>query len=475
VLNFVELEKRTLPVRLYVLIWIVVACSSSQTAFSEAASKKINLLIQQQLPHATVGALVKDAETGEVIYSKHANKLLFPASSMKLFTAAAALYYFKPDHHFSTILSEKNNHIYLTFEGSPSLTKNDLIALIQHLKKNNITRIEGNFVLDTSRFKPPYYPQGVSYEDLGWYYAAPDTAVMLNENAETYDFISAKKRGDFIHIKSKTSQPALTLINQVKTVSQNEAKHHCDLNIEIKPHNTLRLFGCLAERAEPKRMNLAVPDPILLATNVIQQALKKNNIVLKGKIIIGRAPTDAKPIASMPSHDVSQLVTHMLKESDNLYANSLTKQLGYAFTHEGTYKQGAYAIKQILQKHTALDMNQIDLADGMGTRYNLVTPEQMVILLTALYNNKQLKPLILKALPEAGVSGTLQDRMKKTVLEGKVFAKTGSMHDISSLSGYVINPDGRKLIFSIIINGVNQPLSRAKALEENMLLILNKT
>jgi len=460
-------------VRLYIGVWTFIACLFNHTVFSETVSEKIDALVQQQLPHAAVGVVVKNADTGAVIYSKHADKLLSPASSMKLFTAAAALYYFKPDHYFETTLSEKNQTIYLKFEGSPSLTKKDLVYLVEQLKANNITRIDGNFVLDISRFKAPDYPNGVSYEDLGWYYAAPDTAVMLNENAETYAFMSAKKHGDLIQIKPKISQPALTLINQVVTVSHEQAKNHCELNIEIKPKNTLRLFGCLADNKEPRLMSLAVPDPILLATKLIQQTLKKNKITLNGSIITGRVPVDAKPIANIKSNNLTQLVTHMLKESDNLYANSLSKQLGYALTHEGSYKQGAFAIKQILNKHTKLDMNQLDLADGMGTRYNLVTPEQMVVLLEAIYDDEQLRPIFMKALPEAGVSGTLQDRMKKTVLEKKVFAKTGTMHDISSLSGYMINSKGKKRIFSIIINGVNQPISRAKSLEEKILLILN--
>ena len=105
----------------------------------------------------------------------------------------------------------------------------------------------------------------------------------------------------------------------------------------------------------------------------------------------------------------------MLKESDNLYANSLTKQLAFSLTKEGTNKQGAFAIKKILSEHTNLDMNQIELTDGMGTRYNLVTPEQIVFLLTNLYNDKTMRPILVNALPQSGVSGTLKDRMKKTV------------------------------------------------------------
>lgn len=197
-------------------------------------------------------------------------------------------------------------------------------------------------------------------------------------------------------------------------------------------------------------------------------------MLLKGHIINGITPPDAQIIAQYQSQDLAQVITHMLKESDNLYANSLTKELGFSLTKEGTSKQGAFAIKKILADHTHLDMTQVELTDGMGTRYNLTTPEQIVLLLTNLYNDKNLRPLIIKALPQAGVSGTLIDRMKKTSLEKIVFAKTGTMHDISSLSGYILNPKGRPLIFSIVINGINQPINIARSLEDQILLLIEQ-
>lgn len=441
----------------------------SQIVCSQTLSTKINAIIEQQLPHATVGILVKDAQTGQILYSKNATKLLAPASGTKLFTAAAALYQLKSSYFFLTTLAQKNQDFYITFSGSPSLTSDNLNSLLLKLKQHGMKTIRGNIILDDSRFKPPYYSGGDSYDDLGWYYAAPSTAVILNGNAVSYEFISAKKIGKPIQIKRKTSDTGLTIINQVITVSKEQEKH-CNLNIEIKPNNTLRLFGCLVENKEPQVMALAIADPILFTKQVIKNTLNKNGILLKGHIISGKTPSDARVIASFRSKNLMHLITHMLQESDNLYADSLYKQLAYTVTGEGTYSQGAYAIKKILAQHTNIDMSQIELADGAGSRYSLVTPEQIVVLLTDLYTDKNMR--FFNALPQAGVSGTLKNRMKETSLEKQVFAKTGTMHDVSSLSGYIINPNAKTLIFSIIINGVNTPISTAKALEEKILLIV---
>lgn len=447
----------------------------SQIGNSQTLSEKIDEIIAQKLPHATVGILIKEAETERVVYSRNADKLLSPASGIKLFTAAAALYQLKPDYRFITTLSKKGQDYYIHFTGSPSFTVDNLTSLVLNLKKSNSNTINGNVIIDSSQYQDPYYPSGTSYDDLGWYYAAPDTAAILNENKVAYELISAKELEKPVLIKLKKNQPkVLTLVNEVVTVSKEEAKNHCSLNLEVKSNNTIRLYGCKTQEKNPKLIELAIPDPILFVKQMIRKTFDKNRIALKGKIVTGVSPADTQLVASFQSKTLSKLIAHMLQQSDNLYANSLTKKLGYCLTGKGTHKEGAYAIKKILSEHTNLDLSQMEIVDGEGTRYNLMTPEQIVILLNDLYHDKDIKNIFFKALPQAGVSGTLKDRMKKTMLEKKVYAKTGSMHDISSLSGFIINPHDKTFIFSIIINGVNKPLVKAKSLEEKILLALDE-
>lgn len=455
-------------------LWAFTALFVSQLGNSQTLSEKIDGIIAQQLPHATVGVLIKDAQTGQVVYSRNADKLLSPASGMKVLTAAAALYQLKPDYRFITTLSRKNQDYYLQFTGSPSFTVDNLTSLVLSLQKNNVNTVNGNVVIDSSQYQSPYYPSGTSYDDLGWYYAAPDTAAILNDNKVVYELISANELGQLAKAKPKTLPKALTLINEVVTVSKEEEKNHCSLNLETKPNNTVRLYGCMIQDKNPKLIELAIPDPILLVKQVVKKTLNQSNIAVKGTITTGVSPSDTAFVASFQSKPLSKLITHMLQQSDNLYANSLTKKLGYSLTGKGTHKEGAFAIKKILSEHTHLNMTQMEIVDGEGTRYNLVTAEQMVNLLSDLYHDKDMNTIFFKALPQAGVSGTLKDRMKKTILEKKVYAKTGSMHDISSLSGFMINPNEKTFIFSIIINGVNQPLEKAKSLEEKILLALDK-
>lgn len=443
----------------------------NHTLYADSLASKIDMIINKQLPDATVSVLVKDAKNGHIIFKRNANKLLSPASNMKLFTAAAAFYYWQPEHYFKTKLLQKQQNYYIHFGGSPSLTTANLNSLLTYFYTHNIKKINGSIVLDTSLFKPPYYPDGTSYDDLGWYYAAPTTAVVLNDNAAPYQLTTSTALGKPTSLHSVRDRPKINIINEVITVNK---ENNCGMHIDIKPKNTLHLYGCAVQSDKPKLLQFAITDPEYLAQQIIAEALQQNGIQFTGRIINGVTPQDAQVLAELRSEPVAKLVYHMLQESDNVYAGNLSKQLAYALTKEGTNKQAIKALKDILSKNTQLDMKQIELADGVGTRYNLANAEQISLLLTDVYKDKKIFPLFLTALPQAGVSGSLKDRMKKTPLEKIVYAKTGSMHDISSLSGYLINPQGKPLIFSIIINGVNKPISTAKKLEEQILTLVNE-
>ncbi len=463
--------KRILIKCCYGFVLIIVLL---QSVYASNLSSQLDNLINTTLPHATVGVVIKDAQTNGVVYQKNANKLLTPASISKLYTAASALYELSPSYQYVTTLSQQDNNYYITFTGSPSFTVREFENLLAHLKHQHITEIEGDIILDISRFASPEYPAATAYDDLGWYYAAPDIALVLNENAEKYTFFPAKQLGNKVTIQSDNTRHALKLINQVKTVNAIDAKQHCNLNIDFLPHNTLKLYGCLAEKPAHRVMNFSIPDPVYWAKQVIQQSLEVQGIRLKGEIKTGITPTDVICLAEHKSEDLTQLITHMLHISDNLYANSLFKLLGYVLTGEGSYKQGEFAVKEILSKHTHLDMDLVELADGAGARYNLLTPWQTTVLLSDLYHNEAFQPIMLKALPIAGVSGNLSDRFKKTLLENKVFAKTGTMHDVSSLAGYLRYDKEKTLIFTIITNGAHVPIVQAKKLEEQILQIIYK-
>tara|TARA_Y100000588_G_C14197238_1_gene900780 strand:+ start:386 stop:1750 length:1365 start_codon:yes stop_codon:yes gene_type:complete len=442
--------------------------------YANTLAADLNQIIQKELPGATVGVVIKDLTNHKVLYAHNAKKLLSPASGVKIFTAAASLYQLGADYTFNTRILKKNKNIYIQFSGDPSLSSTELSAMINQLKKGGIHTIQGDIIIDGSKYQLPNYAAGINYDDLGWYYVAPSSAIIINGNKETYDFISPPKLGQPVKINAIKPHTPLKLINNLVAVSFEQQRNHCSFNIAIKPNNTLRLYGCMPRYKDKRTLSLAIPEPALYAKDIVSQALKESGISLKGQIKEGKTPPNAKTLVVHPSKKMIDLVAWMLKESDNLYADSLTKMLGVSLTKQGTYKQGAYAIKKVIAQHSKIKTNELDISDGQGTRYNLISPNQMVLLLSDIYRDTNMRGLITNALPLMGVSGSLQWRMRDSSLRKRVIAKTGTMHDISSLSGYFMTKSAQPIAFSIIINGVHQSIGKAKRLEEKLLMTLSK-
>lgn len=154
-------------------------------------------------------------------------------------------------------------------------------------------------------------------------------------------------------------------------------------------------------------------------------------------------------------HTIDQVLTRMMKDSDNLFAESMFYQL--AAMSGGRPARSSHARKAIRRLIGKAGLNGSDykIADGSGlSLYNYVTAELEVQLLRYAYRNTNIYLHLLPSLPVAGEDGTLKGRMRGTLAEGNVKAKTGTLTGISSLAGYCTAANGHTLCFAIINQGV---------------------
>ena len=182
--------------------------------------------------------------------------------------------------------------------------------------------------------------------------------------------------------------------------------------------------------------------------------LQEAGIVLDGKTGEARRPEDAFCIVSR-FHSIDQILMKMLKESDNLYAESMFYQLGAAAGHQpSTAKNSAAVIGRLIRK-VGLDPRRYNIADGSGlSLYNYVSAELEVRFLRYAFQNNNIYLHLHPALPTAGEDGTLRSRQRGTFTQGNVYAKTGTLKGISSLAGYCTAANGHRLAFAIINQGV---------------------
>ena len=161
-----------------------------------------------------------------------------------------------------------------------------------------------------------------------------------------------------------------------------------------------------------------------------------------------------------------------MKISQNLYAETFLKTIGAAPGVVPNAAAGWNAARTIFERWGVAPGALIQ-RDGSGlTRYDFVTPEALVTILTHVDRDPRLKGPFEESLPIAGRDGTLANRMKGTAAEGNARAKTGSMTAVRGLSGYVTSADGEPLVFSILANNFDTPSATITATEDAIVIRL---
>tara|TARA_B100002049_G_scaffold23757_1_gene15847 strand:- start:1750 stop:2280 length:531 start_codon:yes stop_codon:yes gene_type:complete len=173
----------------------------------------------------------------------------------------------------------------------------------------------------------------------------------------------------------------------------------------------------------------------------------------------------------LESPPLSELIAGILKPSQNWMTEQLIRTLGAELGEEGSWSEGVAVISEFLTEVVGIDSLDISLRDGSGlSRYNLVTPRALVRILQYL-SSDQNNGTYRSALATPGEEdSTLQERLVD--LEGRVFAKTGTLSNVTSLSGYLTRDDGSEVIFSILSNGSGLPSGQVRGAIDDIVRIL---
>lgn len=371
----------------------------------------LNQLIHQQKNGEELGVYVENVETGAPLYAYNANHLMTPASTTKMFTAAAAYLYLGPQYRFVTsiassapVASVLKGNVYVDFSGDPTLTAFDLYELTDQLKGLGIHEIEGNVVVDQTLFSGSYYGQNWAADDFGHCYAAPISAAIINSN-------------------------------------------------------------CIG--------GVAVKNTNVYASHRVVLALAAVGIHVHGQVVDGGTPANVHILAVHYSKPLSDILSYMLKYSDDVYANALIKTIGHAYYNVGSYQEGVMAANVILMDHIGKSFRPFHLTDGSGLSVtDALSPEQLVQILHYMFHNPSLANLFIRSLPISGEGGTLVYRLTMHPFLGHVYAKTGTFeHDnggVSSLSGYLILPGRPVIAFAIMMNHLSGNMFHAQHLQDEI-------
>lgn len=184
------------------------------------------------------------------------------------------------------------------------------------------------------------------------------------------------------------------------------------------------------------------------------EALKNAGIVLQGRQCYGTVPRRAELLTER-MYTVRQVLPRMMKQSDNLFAETLFYQLAASDGRHYAGRQRAVHHIEDLLSSLDIDAGTYQIADGSGlSLYNYLTPRLLVALLRHAHSNAGIYRELLQALPVAGRDGTLRRRMTSGSAHGNVRAKTGTLEGVITLAGYCTAANGHLLCFAIMNQGI---------------------
>ncbi|PSW19048.1 serine-type D-Ala-D-Ala carboxypeptidase [Photobacterium sanctipauli] len=412
------------------------------------------------LPAGSDAAIVViDADTGTRLYQQREEQFQPPASIQKTITALAAASYLPKDFRFSTRIEQQGDNLIVRFSGDPTLMRTDLARLLRQARQKGITAVKGDVLLNGGQFNGYERAAGWPWDILGVCYSAPSSSLSLEHNCVQGALYSNKALGQTTRVNIPSHQP-INVTTKAKVVSKDQQQQsHCDLELTTGYNNRYQLDGCLVKRDKPLPLNFAVQDTTAFITAVIKQELGNQGIRLSGKVKRDDS-AKGKLIATHYSSALPELLDTMMKDSDNLIADNLTKTLGARyFQQAGTFANGTEAIKAIIKEKTGINLESSILADGSGlSRNNRITAAKMAEVITYIHQqDEQLE--LLNTMPISGQSGTLRYRqsLRQPPLKGAIAAKSGSLYGTYNLAGQLTAKSGKTLLFVQMVTNYHPP------------------
>jgi len=407
--------------------------------FAACATTTLPMRIEQaaavpELRNAIWGIDVQD-DDGRALYERSAHTLLMPASNRKLFAAATAINCHGLDHRFATELWLDGNNLVIRGTGDPSLggrwafDRDAVFATFVDALRGRGIREVGDIVADASLFDRVLIPGSWKSGNLGSDYAAPVDALAYNENVVGV-------------VVEHCEQPVVTTDPPFVPAIAHVTCGKDDLTTHSDPNNAITIDGTMMTRASELP---SIADPALYAAQAFRDALRHAEIEVRGTTRVNVAnQTWRNHVATIESPPLFLLLTTMLKNSQNLYAEMLFKSTA------GTYAGAEDLEREFLTREVGVDGAEFRFVDGSGlSADDLVTPAAIVSLLRWM-NASPRRGIFWSILATPGEEGTLRRRL--VPLASRLRGKTGTIAGVNALSGILAGTHGGYRYFSIVIN-----------------------
>ncbi len=445
---------------LAVSVWLSPSTADASTSAAEAAMRnQISAILDDEArPGANWGIYVRNLSTGQVVYSRNANQSFVPASNQKVLSSALALEVFGPDHRFKTELhfdGQAEGTVLrgdLTIRGSGDPTFGSILypgdplaRWARQLADLGFTGFQGRIVADARVMPNEPYNAGWDIDYIATSHWAPAASGLSYSDNLVFVEIAGTSAGNDAEVNVRPAG----YVNVVGTVGTRSGRGFSPMRIDRTiGTNDIVIDGSVTARYRGT-VRLPVHDPALFTVHAFAERLRGAGLDVQAEII------DASTLEDGPEYGDDPLFVHVSpplidilaivnQRSNNLYA----EQVFRAASASGTARGSAQRLVSMLQ---SADVSTRGLAvrDGSGlSRKNLITPETMGGLLAHQYSSDHRDAFVSTLARGGQPNSTLQFRLGGV----PIWAKTGTIEHVRTLSGYVVGPGDTPYAFVLFAN-----------------------
>jgi len=458
------------------------AAAELRTGLNESvkAARKVSKAISVQ---------IVELGSGQEIYSYNADEPRIIASNTKLLTTAAAFDTVGPAFFFETNVLWRGEHrdgglrgdVAVLGGGDPNISGRhyggDPLAVFrqwaQEFKRLGVHRIEGDLFLVTGLFEPPLVHPDWPRDQLHKWYEAPVAALSFSDNCVLVRVSPGSVAGDPARVELIPDLGILRVENTASTI--NSSRGHKVVVDRRNGSDLLTISGSLYRHAGPVESWVTVPDPVSYFGVALKTAFEEEGIELLG----GLRPTMRLPSGQWRwvtgyRSDLMTTSEVINKRSQNFFAESLLKALGARLCGSGSWQAGRQVVEEFLER-VGIHPGEYRLADGSGmSRDNQFSARQLTTVLRFMFEHEKGKEFLL-TLPYSGEEGLRwEDRLADEPYRGNIFAKTGSLLGVSTLSGYAKGRSGKIYAFSILCNRTTGNWGAKKAQDQILRVLVDE-
>ena len=481
-------------ISLLLLLWCTAAIAQLKPEAEQAQAIIDSITSDPALKRAVVGIRAITGN-GRTLVDINSDKMLVPASNMKLISTGAALHKLGPDYRFETAIGHDGSiengvlkgNLYIIGGGDPTLGSKDSIAVNLEkvfgqweslIREAGIRKVEGRIIGDGRAFEGMMEEPTWLWNDIGTYYGAGTTGLMFYENMLSFSVAAGERIGAAVKISPYYPLAPWMEFRYNCTTGENGTGDQLFMyTSDLAPVAEIR--GTYGLDRGKKRLDCSNKFPEYTCAYYFMKHLKGKGIQCEGgagdfKLDTDwKASGDIKILGKTYSPTLDRIIFETNHASNNLYAETLFRGLSREITGSATYASAYAALENVL-KELGIEPNGADIQDGSGlSRQNYISAEFFCRFLEGMMSSPHFEEYA-ASLPSPGRPGTLSYNMKNypESVRDRILVKSGSMNGVRCYSGYVIPTEGCKddcIIFSILVNNCTSPTWQVRPLLDKIM------